>query len=222
MASSTRGRNAWRQVMRDLAVSLINAFLLSLVLILATQKFAGRIGMVDAPAGRKDHEGEVPLAGSGLFVAFALAAMLLETRPAGFDGFFLSGLALLVLLGFIDDLLDVAALIKLVAQISCVALMFVPNDVLIRNLGAIVPDHSAVVVEWAVPFTIVGVVGLINAFNMIDGVDGLAASLALVALLWFAVVAGMLEQRADLVLVLLLCSTLLGFLIFNLRHRWRR
>jgi UDP-GlcNAc:undecaprenyl-phosphate GlcNAc-1-phosphate transferase len=72
------------------------------------------------------------------------------------------------------------------------------------------------------PLTIIAIVGLINAFNMIDGIDGLAGSLSVIALLWFAVAAGLVGLRGELLVALLMAFCVLGFLAFNLRHHWRR
>jgi UDP-GlcNAc:undecaprenyl-phosphate/decaprenyl-phosphate GlcNAc-1-phosphate transferase len=208
-------------VMRDLALNCINVLLLSILLTLAMERFAGRIGLVDIPAGRKNHHGEIPLAGSALFVAFAFAALLLEQPPYGLLSFLL-GLALLVMLGLADDLLDLRASVKLIAQIGCTALMVLPADVLVRNVGAILGDEPVMLLSWAGPLTIVGVVGLINAVNMLDGIDGLAGSVSLVAFLWFAAAAAILGLRPELYFALLLGCCLIGFLGFNLRHYWRR
>lgn len=207
-------------VMRDLALNCINVLLLSILLTLAMERFAGRIGLVDIPAGRKNHHGEIPLVGSALFVAFAFAALLLERPPHGLPSFLL-GLALLVLLGLADDLLDLRASVKLVAQIACAALMVLPADVLVRNVGAVLGDEPVVLLSWAGPLTIIGIVGLINAINMLDGIDGLAGSVSLVAFLWFAAAAAMLGLRPELYFALLLGCCLIGFLGFNLRHYWR-
>lgn len=206
--------------MRNLALSCINAFLLSVVLTLIMERFAGRVGLVDTPSGRKIHEGPVPLAGGALFLAFGIASMLLEQQPPGFAGF-LAGLAAIVLLGLIDDLFDLRAPIKFLAQIACVGLMVLSGSILVWNLGTIVQGEPLVLVQWAVPVTIIGTVGMINAVNMIDGVDGLAGSISLVALLWFAAAAGIMGFQAELLLAMLMSFCILGFLVFNLRHRWR-
>jgi UDP-GlcNAc:undecaprenyl-phosphate/decaprenyl-phosphate GlcNAc-1-phosphate transferase len=105
--------------MRDLILSCINAFLLSVALIPVMQRFAAPL---DVPTSRKNHAGHIPLVGSAMFAAFAIAALLLKEQPNGFGGF-LIGLTVLVLLGVLDDLLDLRAAIKLVAQIVCVAVM---------------------------------------------------------------------------------------------------
>jgi UDP-GlcNAc:undecaprenyl-phosphate GlcNAc-1-phosphate transferase len=206
--------------MRDLALNCINVLLLSILLTLAMERFAGRIGLVDSPAGRKNHHGEIPLVGSALFVAFAFAALLLEQPPQGHLSFLL-GLALLVLLGLADDLLDLRPSVKLIAQTACAALMVLPAGVLVRNAGAILGDEPLMLLSWAGPLTIIGVVGLINAINMLDGIDGLAGSVSLVAFLWFATAAAMLGLRPELYFALLLGCCLIGFLGFNLRHYWR-
>jgi UDP-GlcNAc:undecaprenyl-phosphate/decaprenyl-phosphate GlcNAc-1-phosphate transferase len=206
--------------MPSVAVSCVNAFLLSLVLILAMEKIARRIGLVDVPSERKHHEGRIPLVGAAMFLAFCIASLLLQRQPPGFVDLFI-GLLLIVSLGVIDDLFDLRAPVKLVAQSVCVALMVLPNDLLIRNAGALFSDQPLLLLHWAVPATIFAVVGLVNAINMIDGLDGLAGGVSLVALAWFAVAAGVLGLSDELLLILVLACSALGFLVFNVRHPWR-
>jgi UDP-GlcNAc:undecaprenyl-phosphate GlcNAc-1-phosphate transferase len=99
--------------------------------------------------------------------------------------------------------------------------MVLSGSILVWNLGAIADGEPVVLIAWAVPVTIVGVVGMINAVNMIDGLDGLAGSVSLVALLWFAIAAGIIGLQPELLLAMLMAFCLAGFLVFNLRHRWR-
>ena len=206
--------------MRELALNCINGFLLSVVLILVMEKVASRIGLVDIPTSRKKHDGQVPMVGVALFVAFAVSTILLEQRPSGFAGFMI-GLTSLVVLGLLDDRLNLRAPVKFIAQIACVALMILPSNTLIWHVGDLLGEDYLLLQQWAVPVTILAIVGLINAYNMIDGVDGLAGSLSLVALLWFAAAAGMTGLQDQLLLALLVAFCVIGFLVFNLRHRWR-
>jgi UDP-GlcNAc:undecaprenyl-phosphate GlcNAc-1-phosphate transferase len=207
-------------IMWLMALCCICAFLFSVLLTRAMAKLAGFVGLVDIPEGRKNHEGQIPLTGSALFVAFVITSLLLEQLPVGFAGF-LFGLTLLVALGLFDDLIDIRASTKLLIQIVSVTLMFLPGNMLLENLGRIFGDHPIMLLQWAAPVTIIAVVGVINAFNMIDGVDGLAGSVSLIALLWFAAAAEMTGLRAELLLALVFAFCVLGFLVFNLRHRWR-
>ena len=206
--------------MRELALNCMNGFLLSFALILVMQKIAARVGLLDVPTVRKNHQGQIPMVGAALFVAFAVSASLLEQRPDGFASFMI-GLAALVLLGLLDDRLNLRASIKLVAQMVCVALMVLPSHTLIWKAGSLFGDNYLLQPHLAVPLTIFAMVGLINAFNMIDGIDGLAGSLTVVALLWFAVAAGLTGSRGELLLALLIAFCVSGFLVFNLRHQWR-
>lgn len=206
--------------MRELAVNCINGFLLSVVLILVMEKIAIRIGLVDIPTSRKNHEGHIPMVGIAVFLAFAVSAVLLRERPSGFTSFMI-GLAILVALGLLDDRVNLRASVKFIAQIACVALMVLPSKTLIWHVGVLLGGDYLLLQQWAAPVTIIAIVGLINAYNMIDGVDGLAGSLSLVALLWFAAAASLIGLQDQLLLALLVAFCVIGFLVFNLRHRWR-
>ena len=205
--------------MPSVTVYCVNAFLLSVVLTLAMEKVAKRIGLVDVPSERKTHEGRIPLVGAAMFVAFCIASILLERQPSGFVNL-LMGLLLIVSLGVIDDVVDLRAPVKLVAQCICVALMVLPNDLLIRHAGVLFAGHPLLLYGWAAPATIFAVVGLVNAVNMIDGLDGLAGGASVAALTWFAVAAGVLGLSDELLLILVLDFSVLGFLVFNFRHPW--
>ncbi|SRR5579885_1732988 len=207
--------------MPSVTVYCMNAFLLSVVVIIAMVKVAPRMGLIDIPTERKTHEGRIPLVGSGIFLAFCVASLLLEQQPRGFAAL-LMGMALIVLLGVIDDVVDLRASIKLAAQCAIVALVAVPNDILIRNAGGLLAERPLMLLQWAAPVTIFAVVGMVNALNLIDGLDGLAGGISLVALTWFAVAAALLGLSDEFPLMLVLAFSILGFLVFNFRHPWCR
>jgi UDP-GlcNAc:undecaprenyl-phosphate GlcNAc-1-phosphate transferase len=197
----------------------MNAWLLSIVLIPLMGRFCRMIGLVDIPAGRKRHQGHIPLVGAAVFIAFAVATLLLEHWPVGYTEF-LVGLFLLVVLGIVDDLFDVRAAIKLFAQTACVACMLLPNGLFVRHIGILPLDHL-LSLQWAIPVTIVAMVGLINAVNMMDGIDGLAGSLTLISLFWLAMAALVLGFNGEFSISALAVFCVIGFLGFNLRHPWR-
>jgi UDP-GlcNAc:undecaprenyl-phosphate GlcNAc-1-phosphate transferase len=203
--------------MRDLTLHCINSLLLSIVLISSMIKVAPVVGLVDLPSGRKQHSGRVPLVGSALFVAFAAALIL--ARPGPIGGL-LSGLTLLVITGVLDDLYDIRASFKMVAQIISVCLMTIPDRVVISHLG-LFPGEATMALGLAIPLTVFGLVGFINAMNMMDGVDGLAGTQSVVVLIWFAVMAAIIDSPSDVSLSLLGIFCVLGFLGYNLRHPWR-
>ena len=205
---------------RCIAVYCVNAFLLSLVLTSMMEKWGKHIHLVDKPTARKNHEGQIPLAGAAVYVAFNAAALFLDRWPLDFTNFFI-GMTLVVSIGIADDVTDLRPLYKLVAQGLAAAVVVWPSGFLIQSAGNLVHDGPVMLAAWALPVTIFAVVGMINAINMIDGLDGLAGGICVTALTWFGVAAGLLGLRDELLLILLLGCSILGFLLFNMRHPWR-
>jgi UDP-GlcNAc:undecaprenyl-phosphate GlcNAc-1-phosphate transferase len=65
------------------------------------------------------------------------------------------------------------------------------------------------------------IVGCCNAVNMLDGVDGLAGGYLALSCFWLALIAQAAGRGDVAVEALVLMAALVGFLVFNLRHRWR-
>ena len=199
----------------------LNAFLISLALCVVMGRFALRIGFVDIPDSRKRHDAPVPLVGFAVFLAFASSLILVGEGPTAFAGLF-AGLAAIVLVGVVDDKLDLRAPWKLLGQILCVAVVIRLGGTHIVSAGNIYHGAELDLKQWALPVTIFAMVGMINAINMIDGLDGLAGGISLGSLACFAAAAALLGRFDQLLLILLLGGSLLGFLVLNLRHPWRR
>src|SRR5262245_11078948 len=107
--------------MPSVAVYCSNAFFLTVAITLLMAKLAPRVGLVDIPDGRKRHEGRIPLVGSGVFIALLGTGVLLPL-PGAFAVFFIST-GLIVGLGVVDDLVDLRASIKFIAQCIIVAIL---------------------------------------------------------------------------------------------------
>jgi UDP-GlcNAc:undecaprenyl-phosphate GlcNAc-1-phosphate transferase len=200
---------------------LLNAFLLTVVLIPLLARLATRIGLVDLPQGRKLHEGAVPLTGGlAIFMAFLLPALELSA-PASGPWALLSGLALLLAIGILDDLLDLGPWTKLAAQTGAALLMVLPGALLLMPADLFGGGFGATPL-LALAFTVLFIVATINSFNMIDGLDGLAGGAAAAALFWLTIAAALTGHADAVGYLLLLLSAVLGFLVFNMRHPWRR
>lgn len=200
---------------------LLNAFLLAVVLIPLLARFANRIGLVDLPQGRKLHEGAVPLTGGlAIFTAFLLPALDLSTL-LGAHWMLFASLAFLLAVGIVDDVLDLGPWPKLAAQTGATLLMILPNAILLTPAD-LFGGGIGVAPPLAIAFTVLFVVGTINAFNMIDGLDGLAGGAAAAALVWLTIAAALTGHPEAVACLLLLLSAVLGFLVFNMRHPWRR
>lgn len=200
---------------------LLTAFGVSAGLQAGLRYPALQAGLVDVPGGRKHHDGKVPLIGGiGIFLSFMTAVMLCPEGMGEHVPLFVA-MAFLLVVGVIDDLLDIQALVKLLAQIFAAVLVTSWGGVTIESLGNPFGTGPIALNDWAIPFTVFALVGLINAINMIDGIDGLAAGLSFVALLLFSAVLAVAGTERAAMLALLMAAAVGGFMLFNLRHPWR-
>lgn len=199
------------------------AFVTTAAVLMVLRRPAVRARLVDAPGGRKRHARAVPLIGGiGIFLGFLVGVFPADFALRDYDALF-AGMGLLLLVGVVDDIVNVRASAKLLLQIFVAVLMTVWAGVVVEDLGFLFGGDDPVELgEWSRAFTILCVVGLINAVNMLDGVDGLAAGVVAVALAWLTA-AGVLSGAGGWpVLSGLLLAAVLGFLVFNLRNPWRR
>lgn len=196
------------------------AFPVAAGLIVLLRGHALRLGLMDVPGGRKQHREEVPLVGGlGIFGGLLAAALATDGLLAA-NMAMLTGLGLLVLVGFFDDRKGLSAGTRFLAQAVAALIMIYWGGVRLDNLGNLFGYGDVILGRWAVPMTVFAVLGVINAMNMIDGADGLAGGLALVALMVFAAIlaAGVGPNGT---LLLPLAAAVAGFMIFSLRTPWR-
>lgn len=202
-------------------LSVLTAAAVVVWLIHVLPKLACRIGLVDEPTSRKQHEGCIPLIG-GLAMYGGLIAGLFLLYPAPwltFPSLVFGGL-MLVLVGVGDDLLELRKRIRLPAQIVAALFMAVIGGAVLHDLGWLSFGEILTLGVLAIPFTVFCTVGVVNAVNMSDGLDGLAGGLVLVtfaALAYLAYVGGN-AQELDVLLLLMGCVA--AFLAFNARSPW--
>lgn len=178
---------------------------------------ANRIGLVDRPNERKVHRIPRPLVGGIGIVISATFSALIFVPLHNLRGFF-AGLALLLLVGFFDDFMEVGHRKKFLAQICATTLLMYLSKVYLSNFGdllgigdLIVPGRGWLI--WVT--TVFCVVGVTNAINMIDGLDGLAGGVAFIAFVSFTVLSSMTGNSALVLLNLSIAGAVLGFLKYN-------
>jgi UDP-GlcNAc:undecaprenyl-phosphate GlcNAc-1-phosphate transferase len=212
--------------MPNLAAHLLNGFLLAVVLVVWMQRIAPRLGLVDHPTARKAHEGLVPVCGGlAMFAAYVIGTCVLDSSLQA-PWSFIGGLGVLVAVGAVDDRINLRPLWRLMAQVLASIAMVALGGHMIGNFGSAFLDAQSVAADPIVSslvfcVTVLFLVGLTNAFNMIDGLDGLAGGAAASALFWLALVASFLGRDSAIMQLFLLLAVVLGFLVFNMRHRWR-
>lgn len=213
-----------------LAVFLLAA-LVSLVTTPLVRRIVLRYDIVDRPAARRVNTRAVPR-GGGIAVAagFLLvgAAFLALNESAGWVpevltvagqdmlALFVGGLAAVVI-GAIDDLLDLRARWQLLGQIvlALVAVALgIGIDIIANPFGAGVIRFNE---AFSVGFTVFWIVGMINSINWIDGLDGLSTGVGLIAAVTLGVISLTTQVSQPLIAVLcfVLAGALAGFLRWN-------
>lgn len=209
----------------DVVISLLLAFGLTGTTIGILIPRARQLGLLDDPGGRKAHTMPTPIVGGlAIFVGLLAGFAVLEFVTPGFKviaGGYLSGAALLLTAGYLDDRRRLGTGAKAVMQVTAALLLCFGGDVVIRDMGNLLGTGSIQLGWMAVPFTVFAIVGLVNAMNMLDGMDGFAGSVCLaitLPLIWVAHIVGAADILGYLVVF---AGAVAGFLAFNVRHAGR-
>jgi UDP-GlcNAc:undecaprenyl-phosphate/decaprenyl-phosphate GlcNAc-1-phosphate transferase len=201
------------------------ALVVSLAVTPIVRLYAQRRGLLDQPdAERKIHEFPVPrLGGLAIAIAFAVAIGFAAIATEDLDpvGFLrpnrapaiLAGALLLVVVGIVDDVRGVRAMVKLFWQVAAAVLAFWLG-LSIEHLE--MPWGTVSVGVLALPLTVVWLVVIINAINLIDGLDGLATGVVLTALGAFALLSASVGVDPTLPIIAAAGGAAIGFLAYNL------
>ncbi|HSS19383.1 MAG TPA: MraY family glycosyltransferase [Pyrinomonadaceae bacterium] len=212
--------------MKTYFVLFVIATLSTLVITPLIRRLCERFKLLDVPAdGRRVHTIAIPRLGgvaiylsvlialaSLLFVSNLLTETLAYYRPLFFKVLIPSSLVLL--LGVYDDLRGAGAKVKFLGLGVIASLFFVMGG---RIEALALPYLGIVHLTPALSFvmTVFWLVAISNAFNLIDGVDGLATGAALFSSLVILVVALSGGHSVMIVVAIVLCGALAGFLRYN-------
>lgn len=199
------------------------SFGITFILIPLIRPLACSIGLVDRPGGRKKHAGEVPLTG-GISIFFSLAlCVFFELMPSSvFTRLLIVGSGLMVVVGALDDRLDISAAARLLAQ-AMIALIFVYGlGIKINDVGYFGGFPVDLPNSISVFLSMFAVMAVINAFNMFDGIDGLVGTLALISFGGLGIVSCLGGLDDVLAICVGLVASTSAFLIFNIYGRVER
>ncbi len=208
-----------------LALFIIATFS-SLILTPLIRRLCERFKLLDLPlAGKKTHSRAVPRMGG---VALYLACLIALSSLPLVDNLLTQALrqyapqilvalipaTLVLFLGIYDDLRGTNASVKF-AALGLIAVLFYAMGGRVEALS--VPFVGSVELPTTVSFliTVFWLVGIANAFNLIDGIDGLATGAALFSSLVILVVSFSREAPLMIVVAIVLCGALAGFLRYN-------
>lgn len=166
-------------------------------------KIADRFNIIDRPNMRSSHT-SITLRGGGvvfLFGAWGYAAFFGVTYP-----WFLTGLTLVGIVSFVDDVHSLPDSVRLVVQFAAMFLMFYQFGILNWN------DW------WIVCIALIVCVGITNAYNFMDGINGITGAYSLAVMLpliYLNKSVGFIEMPFLVVITL----SILVFLFFNFRKK---
>jgi UDP-GlcNAc:undecaprenyl-phosphate GlcNAc-1-phosphate transferase len=211
-----------------LIVTAFAAFLATILAIIVLRPLAGAVGLVDVPNVRSSHQTPTPLVG-GLAMYLSITAVYLifvwlGRLPVNREeqSFFLAGF-ILIAVGVADDYFQLSSVVRFGAQIVASLLMIFGAGVVLTDFGNMSFSGEMVYLGWlSVPFTVFATLGVINALNMCDGLDGLSGSLAFISLFGLFLAALLSDAFLSTLMLAMLATSVLGFLMFNLRIFRRR
>ncbi len=190
-------------------VAMFAAILMIPPLTFAYQK----LGIFDMPSPRKVHKTPVPrVGGIAIVIASVIPVFIWINISMGLMGILL-GMALLFVLGIIDDIKNLNYKVKFLIQIAAIFLVF--------SFGFIDTSQAYYVSQALLPTILLGgiyllfILGVTNAVNLADGLDGLAGGEALLSFSIIGLLAYESSNITVLTIVLAVMGAVFGFLRFN-------
>jgi UDP-GlcNAc:undecaprenyl-phosphate GlcNAc-1-phosphate transferase len=192
------------------------ALILSVIFILALIPCALKLGFIDHPCSRKQHDHPTPPIGGLVIYLSSVSTLWFYVSSIPHLVAFTLGLTLLTIVGVIDDHKEISVKIRLSSQIFAALIMAEMAGIKITQLGDLFGNGIINLNSYSTVLTVFAVVGGINAFNMIDGIDGLCGSSALVAISLIALLALFFNNALLLNISLIYIGCIVAFLLFNL------
>lgn len=191
------------------------SFLLGMIGMPVVIRIAKAKGFVVRPNKRMSHTGEVPnIGGLNICFCFMLTYLLFEYDQLNQSQFFLIGLFAIMAVGFIDDVLVLTPMAKLLGEILAGIALIGFADMRITHLhGLFGINEMGVVPSYLVSMFVL--IAITNAVNLIDGVDGLASGLGMLYCLFFATYFHLAGETNWSILAICMIGALAVFFIYN-------
>jgi len=173
------------------------------VILLFYFRVAVRYNIIDKPNHRSSHK-RIAIRGAG--VLFPIAIFLHFAINGLNYPWFTSGLFLISLISFYDDLCPLSNKVRLLGHLIAVSLLFMESGLM---------GHPI----WVIGLCYILVIGTINAYNFMDGINGITGAYSLVTIISLYFINDRIISfvRPDWLIVCVMA--LLVFNFFNFRKR---
>jgi len=200
----------------------LTAFLTTSIAIIVLCRWAPKLGLLDSPSGRKQHQSVVPqIGGIAIYISLLVGALIWAGREEVIAlapqrdaiPIFLLAAGVLVVGGVIDDRYPTGITLKIATEVLAALIVIEALNFRMTYLGDLIGlgmIEMPAGISYA--FTIIAIFGLVNAFNMLDGVDGLLGALVLTTLGAFHIITG----TPATVSAAYISASVLAFLISNI------
>lgn len=191
------------------------SFLLGLITMPVVIQMAKTKGFVVRPNKRMSHTGAVPnIGGLNIIFSFMLTYLLFEYNQLNQSQFFLIGLFAIMSVGFIDDVLILTPIAKLLGEALAGIALIGFADLRITHLhGLFGITEIGIIPSYLISLFVL--IAIINAVNLIDGIDGLASGLGILYCLFFAIYFGLAGEVSWSILAICMIGSLAVFFIYN-------
>lgn len=165
-------------------VSIIS-FTIGLLFMPVVVDIAKKYNFVVSPNKRTSHQGEIPnVGGINIFISFFSTAFLFSINLISEAQFVLMGLFIILIVGFIDDLINIKVFWKLLGELIAGFFLIVISDIRLISFHGFLGIYELPLAGSYLLSMFVFIV-IVNAMNLIDGIDGLASGLGILYSLFF-------------------------------------
>lgn len=190
-------------------------FLFVVFLIPFIKQLAFQIKAIDEPVGgRHIHKkATAKLGGLGIYAGFLLGYMLFGV-PSSQMNSVLIGSFIIIILGVIDDIVELKPLPQFIGQIIAAAIVVFYGNIVMTNISAFGFDIQFGILSKLL--TMFFILGCINCINLIDGLDGLSGGISSIYFLTIGIIAAIQGYFGlEFVLSFIMLGSTLGFLVYN-------
>ena len=215
--------------MREYLLVALIGMAVCFVLTPSCRSLALRVGAVAKVRGRDVHEHSIPYFGGLAMLAGVGAAFLMASQMPFLSRYavvtsdslvILASAAVICVVGIIDDIIELNALMKIAGQILAAGILVlggVRMQWLPWKSGIITLDPAA-----GILITVFVVFLCANAINIIDGLDGLAAGIVAISAsaffiyaYWLTVEESLVRATTAALITIVMCGICLGYLPHN-------
>lgn len=178
-------------------------------------QIAHKKGFVVKPNKRTSHTGEIPnIGGIDIFASFMLTYIIFEYQRLPQSQFIFAGAFIIVMVGFVDDILDITPIQKTLGELLAGIALVCFGNIRITNLFGLF--GITIIPTWAsYALSIFVLIAIVNALNLIDGVDGLASGLGILFCAFFSVYFQLTGEIHWAIIGYTLIGSLAVFFFFN-------